>query len=64
MSYVLLHAVLCILAYCNYNFLAGKLLRTPSFRSLQDPMIVGNTLLLFRKLCMKHKFWYLTEFRR
>lgn len=53
MSFVLLHGVLCLIAYCNNNYLVGKLLRTPSFRSLRDPTIVGNTFLLFRKLFMK-----------
>lgn len=48
----------------NENVLVGKLLRPPSFRRLRDPMIVGYTLLLFRKLCMIHNSWYLTEFHR
>jgi len=48
----------------NENVLVGKRLRTPSFRSLRDPMIVENTLLQFRKLCTIHNSWYLTEFHR
>lgn len=57
--------MLCVIyVLYNENVLAGKLLRTPSFRSLRDPMIVGNTLLPFRKLCMRHNSWYLTEFHR